>query len=113
MLLVSNNEIEKNKVKTKLKERFKMKDMGDISKFLGIDFSTTGNSISMSQCKYIEKLLTVFEMEECKPKNTPSEMDVNKQNNEPLDESQHKIYRQIVGGLIYNNRIEFELPNKL
>ena len=101
MLLVSNNEIEKNKVKTKLKERFKMKDMGDISKFLGIDFSTTGNSISMSQCKYIEKLLTVFEMEECKPKNTPSEMDVNKQNNEPLDESQHKIYRQIVGGLIY------------
>ena len=101
MLLVSNNEIEKNKIKTNLKERFRMKDLGDISKFLGIDFSVTGNSISMSQCKYIEKLLTVFGMENCKPKNTPSEMDVNKQNNKSLDESQHKIYRQIVGGLIY------------
>ena len=101
MLLVSNNEIEKNNIKTNLKERFRMKDLGIISKFLGINFSVTSNSISMSQCKYIEKLLTVFGMENCKPKITPSEMDVNKQNNEPLDESQHKTYRQIVGGLIY------------
>ena len=101
MLLVSSNQIEKNKIKANLKERFRMKDLGNISKFLGIDFSVTDNFISMSQCKYIEKLLTVFGMENCKPKNTPSEMDVNKQNNEPLDESQHKIYRQIVGGLIY------------
>ena len=101
MLLASNNEVEKNKVKRNLKEKFKIKDMGRISLFLGIEFIVGTNSISMTQCKYIEKLLTIFGMQNCKPKCTPSEMNINKQNKEPLDECQHRIYRQIVGGLIY------------
>ena len=93
--------LEKNKVKRNLKEKFKIKDMGRISLFLGIEFIVGTNSISMTQCKYIEKLLTIFGMQNCKPKCTPSEMNINKQNKEPLDECQHRIYRQIVGGLIY------------
>ena len=101
ILLISNNKVEKNKIKENLKERFKMKDLGIINHFLGIEFAVKCNYITMSQCKYIEKLLETFGMQDCKPKLTPSEMNVNKQNKDLLDASKHRTYRQIVGGLIY------------
>ena len=92
-------------VKTSLKKRFEMKDLGEVSYFLGIEFETETNRLSMCQSRYISKILTRFRMDDCKPRSTPCEMNpthkITEYDNVPLNEQHLKRYRQIVGSLIY------------
>ena len=56
----------------------------------------------MVQTRYIEKLLNRFNMKDCKPKATPSDLCVSKvmdSDSEKLPDS--KLYREMVGSLIY------------
>ena len=58
-----------------LKERFKMKDLGLISKFLGIEFiHHNDSSVSINQSQYLENVLTKFGMESCNPRSSPCEV---------------------------------------
>ena len=43
--------------KSHLSQEFKMKDLGQLNHFLGIDFNRSNGQISMSQEEYIEKIL--------------------------------------------------------
>ena len=91
-------------VKQTFEKRFKMKDLGQISYFLGIEFQIESNVLSMFQSRYISKVLNRFGMDDCKPRSTPCEMNPSHEkigNTEPLDEAEQKRYRQIVGSLIY------------
>ena len=54
-------------VKTMLSQRFQMKDMGVISRFLGIDCMVEDGKIIMNQEMYIRKVLERFNLMECKP----------------------------------------------
>ena len=54
-------------VKTMLSQRFEMKDMGVISRFLGIDCMVEDGKIIMNQEMYIRKVLERFNLMECKP----------------------------------------------
>ena len=59
-------------IKEKLSAHFKMKDLGIMKRFLGLDISTDGNGdISVSQKRYLQKVLHRFGMESCKPAATP------------------------------------------
>ena len=78
-----------------------MKDLGQISSFLGIDFSYENGNIAMNQTTYLNKLLNRFDMQNCKPKYTPCDMNINKFESEPSGETDARLYREIVGGLIY------------
>ena len=90
-------------VKKSLEQNFKMKDLGIVSHFLGIQFEITDDEISISQSKYIETLLDRFGMQNCKPSHTPCEMKPcnHDHNCEMLDDEQLQMYKQIVGALIY------------
>ena len=88
-------------VKEALKCKFKMKDLGKISHFLGIEFLVDNDTISMSQGKYIERLLEKFQMHNCKPKLTPCDPNINKICSEPAEPTDATLYREIVGSLIY------------
>ena len=91
-------------VKTTLERRFKMKDLGKISYFLGIEFEIESGKLTMCQSRYISKVLDRFGMHDCKPRSTPCEMNPSHKmtdDSEPLDESNLKRYRQMVGSLIY------------
>ena len=88
-------------VKQKLSSRFKMKDLGVLSWFLGIEFTCEKNEIIMSQSKYIEKILAKFNMQNCKPRSSPCEMSSNKMNSEESSLVNNKLYREIVGSLVY------------
>jgi len=52
--------------KALLSERFNMKDVSELKNFLGIQFERVGDSISMSQKDYIRKILSKFDMADCK-----------------------------------------------
>lgn len=88
-------------IKNCLNVKFQMKDLGEISSFLGIKFTRENNVIKMSQSKYVEKLLTKFNMYNCKPRSTPCEMGVNKYAQSDDDLADAKLYREMVGSLIY------------
>ena len=97
----SNTDVLK-KVKESLMMRFKMKDPGVLSWFLGIQFKCENDCIEMSQSKFAEKILERFNMSDCKPKAVPCELGVNKAST--VNESEFEnvnLYREIVGSLIY------------
>ena len=88
-------------VKENLCRRFKMKDLGKLSWFLGTEFKCDANSIEMNQTQYIDKVLSKFEMAECKPKSTPCALGIEKECDESRDLPDPGLYRAIVGSLIY------------
>ncbi|CAB3992128.1 Retrovirus-related Pol poly from transposon TNT 1-94 [Paramuricea clavata] len=63
IIIASNSTPSLKQVKDDLSCKFKMKDLGILSWFLGINFTFTGNTITMDQIRYIERILIRFKME--------------------------------------------------
>jgi hypothetical protein len=87
------------RVKECLKKRFKMKDLGRVHRFLGIEVD---DEYSISQKDYIQGMLRRFGMENAKPSSSP--MDPNVHLDNPICEDQaadKKLYQSIVGSLMY------------
>ena len=58
-------------VKTHLKKKFEMTDLGPLHYFLGLQVLQTKEGISLSQPKYACDLLCCFHMEDCQPALSP------------------------------------------
>ena len=116
MLIVSNNRDELVEIKMKLKQKFKMTDLGEPQSFLGmkIDRKREDRILKLTLNKYIEGLLEKFGYSEMHPQKTP--MVTNKVNNRERreredEETEGKIpiatntqiarYRGLVGSLLY------------
>ena len=56
-----------NHVKSSLKNKFEMTDLGHLHYFLGLQVLQSKEGISLSQSKYACDLLRHFHMEDCKP----------------------------------------------
>jgi hypothetical protein len=56
-----------NHVKTNLKKKFEMTDLGFLHYFLGLQVLKTNEGIFLSQSKYACDLLRRFHMDDCKP----------------------------------------------
>ena len=86
-------------IKKILKGRFNMKDLGPISFFLGIQFIQKENKIVMNQGCYFRNVLRRFDMEFCKPRSTPCEINPSSyETEECIDETK---YHELVGSLVY------------
>ena len=98
LIIAASDESLLNGTKRMLKDRFKMKDLGKLSYFLGIDFKQEERLVKMNQKRYLLKLLDKFEMINCKPRSTPSEQKIDCMDLNPVDP---RKYREVVGSLIY------------
>ena len=49
---------------------FKMKDLGELNHFIGIDFDIMQRCVKMNQKRYIGRVLERFDMSKCKPRTT-------------------------------------------
>lgn len=101
LLLATKHESTMTRIKDELNRKFQMKDLGIVSWFLGIHFRRDDNSIIMSQARYVERVLEKFSMQNCKPKGTPCDQNVNKLCNSEGNEVDAKLYREMIGSLIY------------
>jgi len=73
LIIGANNDSLLCDSKNMMKERFKMKDLGKLSHFLGINFEQDdGFVVKVNQTKYLCKVLGRFGMSHCKPRSTPS-----------------------------------------
>ena len=98
----SNTDVLK-KAEESLMMRLKMKNLGGLSWFLGIQFKCENNGIDMSQSKFVENILERFNMSHWKPKAVPCELGA-KRSQYTVNESEFEnvnLYREIVGSLIY------------
>ena len=99
LIIGAKNEELMCETKRMMTERFRMKDLGKLSYFLGIGFEQSEGCVKMNQRKYIQKLLDKYDMSDCKPRTTPSEQKLDEGGNQdPVDSGR---YREIVGSLIY------------
>ena len=73
IIIAGSNTLVKE-VKESLMMRFKMKDLGLLSWFLGIQFRCEAGYIEMNQNKYMERIFSKFKMSDCKPKAIPCEL---------------------------------------
>ena len=97
LIIAASNNTLLSDVKEILKRRFKMKDMGPLKHFLGIDFRQSEGEIKMTQKRHVEKILAKFGMSECKPRSTPCEQKLNFDSEGEVIDSTG--YREIVGTL--------------
>lgn len=102
LILVGNNLIEINRIKSLLSAEFEMKDMKELKYFLGISIERDiGNgTLFISQEAYLKNVLKRFGMENCKGTRTPMELNVQL----PRDENAAKTsmpYKELIGCLMY------------
>ena len=88
-------------VKRNLGVRFKMKDLGRLSWFFGLEFNCEDGVIMMNQSQFIKRVLKKFNMEKCKPRSLPCETGTNKISEDESEPADVRLYREIVGSLVY------------
>jgi transposase InsO family protein len=104
ILVMGSTENEIENLKVKLKENFKMKDLGLLSYYLGINIKQDFEKeiITLSQETYLLNLLKKFKMTDCNPVSTPIEPGLNlndlKRNNSESAEIENEC-RKIIAGV--------------
>lgn len=98
IIAASSNEL-MTETKQMMKTRFKMKDLGRLRYFVGVEFDQGEGYIKVSQKRYLSKVLERFDMLNCKPHSTPAEQKLESDENE--EEVDPKSYREIIGSLVY------------
>ena len=92
-----------------LHRNFSLKDLGNLSYFLGIEASRCGNDMYLTQSKYIHDLLVRTKMSGAKPSSTP--IPAGKQlslgDGDPLEDP--SLYRSVVGALQYLNLTRLDI----
>ena len=101
LLICCKNRQNLNFVKSLLKERFQIKDLGKVSTYLGIniEYDEKKNDMSLDQEKYIESLARKYQIEEGKLHETPMEQNFKL---EPAEEANESLkYINLIGALLY------------
>jgi hypothetical protein len=90
-----------NHVKTSLKKKFEMTNLGFLHYFLGLQVLQTNEGIFLSRSKYACDLLCHFHMDDCKSTPSPFQSRVNLTATYTSPEVDATLYRQLVGILLY------------
>ena len=110
LLLANSNYDAMAMVIEKLKQRFKMTDMGAVSLVLGMEIKQNleRGTLTISQEAYSKSILERFGMSECNATSTMgyvTELSNQQPHETLLDEEEQKRYQGIVGRLIYVSQV--------
>lgn len=85
-----------------MNQHFKMKNLGDLKYYLGIQFERDDDGIfGMYQQKYIDNKLHEFNLADAKDSKVPMNAGYLKQNTEEEPFDDNEIYRRAIGSLLY------------
>ncbi|KAF2348136.1 Reverse transcriptase RNA-dependent DNA polymerase [Trinorchestia longiramus] len=91
-----------NEVKSCLSAKYKMKELGQLSNFLGVSVMQTKNEVFLEQSAYTKALLSRFGMDNANSIATP--VDVNADlvtTSDEVEECDKDLYQSAVGSLLY------------
>uniref|UniRef100_A0A803Q378 Reverse transcriptase Ty1/copia-type domain-containing protein n=1 Tax=Cannabis sativa TaxID=3483 RepID=A0A803Q378_CANSA len=101
VILASNNMNELEALKLRLNERFKLKDLGDLKYFLGLEIARSSKGIFVSQRPYALQLLEELGYLGSKPVSTPMKPNLKLSQDEKDKLADPTVYRKIIGKLQY------------
>ncbi|KAK7603020.1 hypothetical protein V9T40_003019 [Parthenolecanium corni] len=104
MIIASNSKKKLSEIKEGLNKKFEMVDLGEPSKYLGLEIKRERNTkiMNITQTKFIDKILQRFNMSDCKMHDTPM---VTRGNEIKFKSDEGKIveapYREAIGSMLY------------
>jgi hypothetical protein len=101
LIIIGNSNVDISDLKKLLKQEFKMKDLGELRYFLGIEVIQSPKRIWLLQRKYALNKLSEYGMTGCKPISIPLEQNVKLSADEGDLVEDTTMYKCIVGNLIY------------
>jgi hypothetical protein len=101
IILTGDDSAELKKLKERLADEFKIKDLGALKYFLGMEFAKSKECIFVNQRKYVLDLLGETGMLGCKPAETPMEPNTKLQPAKTKSVVNKEQYQRLVGRLIY------------
>jgi hypothetical protein len=101
LIIAGDSDVDIFDLKKLLKQKFKMKDLGELHYFFGIDVIESPKGIWLLQRQYASNKLSKYGMTGCKPISIPLEQNVKLNVDEGDLMEDTTMYRRIVGNLIY------------
>lgn len=106
--IIRNIKLEIGLLKAQLEKKFKLKHLGYLSYFLGVEVAYSEEGAYLSQRKYALEILNDSGLLEAKPSNVPMERMVNLR--DEFESIQNPtFYRKLVGKLIFLNITRLDL----
>jgi hypothetical protein len=101
LIITGDSDVDISDLKKLLKQKFEMKDVGELHYFLNIEVIHSPNGIWLLQRQYALNKLAKYGMTSCKPISIPLEQNVKLSADEGDLVEDTTMYRRIVGSLIY------------
>ena len=101
MIFTGNDDYLIENFKSVMKEEFEMTDMGLLRYFLGIEVDQNKTGIFISQEKYVNEVLSRFNMQDSKAAITPTVMGLKLSKEDSNKDFDPSVYKSIVGSLMY------------
>ena len=101
-ILIASNDVDAvNVFKQFLDNKFKLKDLGTLKYFLGLEVARTTKGLSLCQRKYTLEFLSEIGLLASKPTNIPMEQSAKFSNSIGEDAPDPALYRRLIGKLLY------------
>lgn len=101
LLLTGNSSSLISSLKQKLQAKYRMKDLGPVTRYLGVDFLTTSHGILLHQKPYALRFAEQYDLTSCKPVFTPLPENLTLSSSCDSPSVNSTLYCQLVGKLIY------------
>ena len=101
ILIASDNKVAVNELKAILDQKFKLKDLGELKYFLGLEVARFAQGINLCQRKYTLELLSDSNMFGSKPVKTPMDQNLRLSKYEGQKLGDPSAYRRLIGKLLY------------